>query len=163
MHPMGCLWREYDCPFFFLFSTVNYMLVVVVVFLRFDLKIYIYWLTDWWSLLVLYDAILLSRADSLRRLTVILNEWLWLFMARYEYPRAALFGCYRADDSWRHVQLLPSRLVLCTPYNHAACHVTSCKLSHIHRVPRHASLAVTCHLRFWQNDRDLLCAGRVLR
>ena len=27
---------------------------------------------------------------------------------------------------------------------------------HIHKV--HACLAVTCHLRFWQNDRDLLRA-----
>ena len=54
---------------------------------------------------------------------------------------------------WWHVKLLPSRRVLCTPYNNAPCHL---KQSHIRRV--HACLAVTCHLHFWQNDRDLLRA-----
>ena len=33
--------------------------------------------------------------------------------------------------------------------------------SHIHKV--HACLAVTCHLHFWQNDRDLLRATAVTR
>ena len=31
--------------------------------------------------------------------------------------------------------------------------------SHIHKM--HACLVVTCHLHFWQNDRDLLCATAV--
>ena len=31
--------------------------------------------------------------------------------------------------------------------------------SHIHRV--HVCLAVTCHLHFWRNDQDLLCATAV--
>ena len=31
--------------------------------------------------------------------------------------------------------------------------------SHIHRM--HACLAVTCHLHFWQNDRDIYCATAV--
>ena len=38
-------------------------------------------------------------------------------------------------------------------------HVTSCKATCIHKV--HASLAVTCHLHFWQNGRDLLRATAV--
>ena len=46
--------------------------------------------------------------------------------------------------------------VLCTPYNHALCHFMQ---SHIG--PVNACLAVTCHLHFWQNDRDLLCATAV--
>jgi len=33
--------------------------------------------------------------------------------------------------------------------------------SHIHKV--YACLAVTCHLRFWQNDWDLLRATAVTR
>ena len=33
--------------------------------------------------------------------------------------------------------------------------------SHIRKV--YACLAVTCHLRFWQNDRDLLRATAVTR
>ena len=59
---------------------------------------------------------------------------------------------------WCHMKLLPSRRVLCTPYNHAPCHFMQ---SHIRKV--YACLAVTCHLHFWQNDRDLLCANVVTR
>ena len=54
------------------------------------------------------------------------------------------------------MKLLLSRRVLCTPYNHEPRHFMQ---SHIHRVL--ACLAVTCHLHFWQNDRDLLCATAV--
>ena len=53
---------------------------------------------------------------------------------------------------------LPSRHVLCTPYNHAPCHFMQ---SHIRKL--YACLAVTCHLHFWQNDRDLLRATAVTR
>ena len=59
---------------------------------------------------------------------------------------------------WCHKKLLPSRRVLCTPYNHAPCHFMQ---SHIRKV--YACLAVTCHLRFWQNDRGLLRATAVTR
>ena len=59
---------------------------------------------------------------------------------------------------WCHVKLLPSRRVLCTLYNHAPCHFIQ---SHILRV--HACLAGTCHLHFWQNDRDLLRVTAVTR
>ena len=47
---------------------------------------------------------------------------------------------------------------LCTPYNHAPCHVMQ---SNIRKM--HACLAVTRHLHFWQNDRDLLRATAVTR
>ena len=46
-----------------------------------------------------------------------------------------------------------SAQVLCTPYNHAPCHFMQ---SHIRKV--YVCLAVTCHLHFQQNDRDLLHA-----
>ena len=61
---------------------------------------------------------------------------------------------------WCHNNLLPesqSRRVLCTPYNHAPCHFMQ---SHIRKV--YACLAVTCHLRLWQNDRGLLRATSFL-
>ena len=48
--------------------------------------------------------------------------------------------------------------VLRTPYNHAARHFMQ---SHIRTV--YVCLAVTCHLHFWQNDRDLLHAAVVTR
>ena len=54
---------------------------------------------------------------------------------------------------WCHMKLLPSRRVLCTPYNHAPCHFMK---SHIRKV--YACLAVTCHLHFWRNDRGILRA-----
>ena len=52
-----------------------------------------------------------------------------------------------------HETAAVSAQVLFTPYNHAPCHFMQ---SHIRKV--YACLAVTCHLYFWQNDRDLLCA-----
>ena len=55
---------------------------------------------------------------------------------------------------WCQMKLLPSRRVLCTPYNHAPCHFTQ---SHIRKV--YACLAVTCHLHFWRNDRGILRAA----
>ena len=51
-----------------------------------------------------------------------------------------------------------SAQVLCTPYNHAPCHFMQ---SHIRKV--YVCLAVTWHLHFWQNDRDLLRATAVTR
>ena len=59
---------------------------------------------------------------------------------------------------WYHMKLLPSRRVLCTPYNHAPCHFMQ---SHIRKV--YACLAVTCHLHFWQNNRCLSRATAVTR
>ena len=63
---------------------------------------------------------------------------------------------------WCHMKLLPSRRVLCTPYNHAPCHFMQ---SHIRACvfSCNACLAVTCHLHFWQNDRGLLRATAVTR
>ena len=63
-----------------------------------------------------------------------------------------------------YLQLVPhetaavSAQVLCTPYNHEPCHFMQ---SHIRKV--YARLAVTCHLHFWQNDRDRLRATAVTR
>ena len=57
-----------------------------------------------------------------------------------------------------HETAAVSAQVLCTPYNHAPCHFMQ---SHILKV--YACLAVTCHLHFWQNDRDLLRATVVTR
>ena len=55
-----------------------------------------------------------------------------------------------------HETAAVSAQVLCTPYNHVQCHFMQ---SHICKV--YACLAVTCHLHFWQNDQDLLCATAV--
>ena len=52
--------------------------------------------------------------------------------------------------------LMPSRRVLCTPYSHAPCHFMQSYTGMVY-----VCLAVTCHLPFWQNDRDLLRATAV--
>ena len=57
-----------------------------------------------------------------------------------------------------HESAAVSAQVLCTPYNHAPYHFMQ---SHIRKV--YACLAVTCHLHFWQNDRDLSRATAVTR
>ena len=57
-----------------------------------------------------------------------------------------------------HMKLLPSRRVLCTPYNHAPCHFMQ---NHIRKV--YACLAVTSHLHVWQNGRGLLRVTAVTR
>ena len=67
-------------------------------------------------------------------------------------------GVLKRWHGWGHIKLLPPRRVLCTTYNHAPYHFMQ---SHKRKV--HACLAVTCHLHFWQNDRDLLRATAVTR
>ena len=81
--------------------------------------------------LLLYSAILRSRADALRS-HAILNELLAFYSTFLNLHRssvlAALCGCYVAGAT--SVKLLSSRRVLRTPYNHAPFHVTSCKATY---------------------------------
>ena len=81
---------------------------------------------------------------------------MWFYMSEY----SAFLNIHRSGVLTALAWLVPqesaaresqSRRVLCTPYNHAPCHFMQ---SHIRKV--YACLAVTCHLRFWQNDRGLL-------
>ena len=60
-----------------------------------------------------------------------------------------LSGVLTALTGWYHVKLLPSWHILCTPFNL----VISYKCTYVG-----CMRVVTCHLHFWQNDRDLLCA-----
>ena len=78
----------------------------------------------------------------------------WLFIVHFWIFTEMVY--LQRWHGWCHKNLLPSRHVLCTPYNHAPCHFMQ---SHIRKV--YACLAVTCHLRFWQNDRGLLRATAV--
>ena len=109
----------------------------------------------WWWWLVLYSAILRSQADSLRS-HVILHEWLAYFIARFLISTEVVY--LQRWHGWCYMNLLPSRRVLCTPYNHAPCHFMQ---RHIRKL--YACLAVTCHLHFSQDDRDLLRATTVTR
>ena len=109
----------------------------------------IYWL-------LLYSVVLCSSAYSLRS-HVILQEWIAFYITFLNIHRSgvltALAWLVPQESAARESQ---SRRVLCTPYDHAPCHFMQ---SHIHKV--YACLAVTCHLRFWQNDRGLLHATAV--
>ena len=105
-------------------------------------------LVRWWWLL-LYSTILCSRADSLR-LHVILHSAAFysVFLNIHQSGVLTVLALLVPHET---AAILAQ--VLCTTYNHAPCH---CMQSHIHKV--YACLAVTCHLHFWQNDRDLLHA-----
>ena len=108
-----------------------------------------------------YSAVIRPRAETLRS-HVVLHERRTFYSAFFFF----FFFFYISTEvvylqrwhGWCHMKLLPSLRVLCTPYNHAPHHFMQ---SHIHKV--HVSLAVTCHLHFWQNDRDLLRATAVTR
>ena len=57
-----------------------------------------------------------------------------------------------------HETVAVSAQVLCTPYNHAPCHIMQSPLRKVYMC-----LAVTCHLHVWQDDWDLLRATAVTR
>ena len=99
----------------------------------------------WWMLS--YNAILRSRVDSLRS-HVILHEWRAFYRAFLISTKVA---CLQHWHGWCHMKLLPSRSKFCVHHT-TMHHVTSCKAT-ICKV--YAYLVVTCHLHFWQNDRDL--------
>ena len=104
------------------------------------------------SWLLLYSAILelFSSRLTARACDSSLHEWL----ARFRISTEVVYlQCWR---SWCHMKLLSCQHVLCTPYNPAPCHFMQSRICRVH-----ACLAVTCHLHFWQNDRDLLRATAV--
>ena len=108
--------------------------------------------------IALFSA-LLSRLTALARG----STWVTSFVAHFVVVFCFL-NIHRSGLLAALARLVPhetavvSAQVLCTPYNHAPCHF---KQSHIRKV--YACLAVTCHLHFWQNDRDLLRATAVTR
>ena len=103
----------------------------------------------------------LSWADSLH-LHVVLHEWL-VFLQRFFFffffffnpPKWCTYSAGMAGATWNCSRLGASSVYT---IHHAPCHFMQ---SHIRKV--YACLAVTCHLHFWQNDRDLLRATAVTR
>ena len=94
---------------------------------------------------------------------VILNEWLCPFIAciiniHGSGVLVALCGCCMAGATWNVCRFGASSVYTIQPCTRLQCHFIQ---SHIGRV--YACLAVTCHLHFWQNDRDLLPATAVTR
>ena len=68
-------------------------------------------------------------------------------------------GVLKRWHGWCHMKLQPSRRKFCVHHT-TMHHVTSCKATYVTVC---VCLAVTCHLHFWQNDRDLLLATAVTR
>ena len=101
----------------------------------------------------LYSAGLCSRADS-QRSHVILHERQAFYSAFFWISTQVVYlQCWHG---WCPMKLLPSRRKFCV--HHTTWHFMQ---SHIGKV--YACLAVTCHLHFWQNDRDPLRATAVTR
>ena len=84
-----------------------------------------------------------------------MNDWLFIACFLNIHWSGVLTG-----PAWLvpHETAGVSAQVLCRPYNRAPCLFMQ---SHICKV--YVCLAVTCHLHFWQNDRDLLRATAVTR
>ena len=93
----------------------------------------------WW--LLSHGAVILCSLLSLQIYCafityLVLNERLSLFIARFEYPpKWCTYSALWFLHGWCHVRLLPFRGVLCAPYDHAPCHVTSCKATYIGCMP----------------------------
>ena len=79
----------------------------------------------WW--LLLYSAILRSRADSLRS-HVILHEWLDFIARLWISTEVAVY--LQRWHGWCHMKLLPSRGKFCVHHT-TMHHVTSCKATYI--------------------------------
>ena len=110
------------------------------------------WLIDWLIDNHLHSAILRSLEQThCARLWFYMSDK--LFIARFLNIHQS--GVLTAL-AWLvpHETVAISAQVLCTSYNHAPGHFMQ---SHIRKM--YACLAVTCHLHFWQNDRDLLRGG----
>ena len=102
----------------------------------------------------LYSAIFRSWADSLCS-HVILHEWLDFYSAFFWISIEVVY--LQHWHGWCHMKLQPSRRMFCVHHT-TMHHVTLWKATYVRCM--HV-LAVTCHLHFWQNDRDLLCAASV--
>ena len=127
---------------FFVFCFFWLVFVFFVCFFVFNFLLMI-------AYIALFSA-LLSRLAALPCGTT----WVTSFLSRvFEYPpKWCTYNAGMVETAAVTAQ------VLCTPDNHAPCRFMQ---SHIRKVC--ACLAVTCHLHFWQNDRDLLRAAAVTR
>ena len=106
------------------------------------------WLVDW----LIDDRFYIALFSALEQTHC---ARMWFYMSDFFFFFLQGSGVLTAL-AWLvpHETAAVSAQVLCTPYNHAPCHFMQ---SHIRKI--HTCLAVTCHLHFWQNDRDFLWSG----
>ena len=78
------------------------------------------------------------------------------FIAHNLMSTEALFDCFMAGATRNCCRLGARSVYAIQPCTILRCHFIQ---GHLRRVP--VCLVVTCHLHFWQNDRDLLRATAV--
>ena len=101
-------------------------------------------------LMIAYVALFSTLKQTLC-LHVILREWLTFLSIFLKYPlKWCTYSAGMAGATWNCSHLGASSVYTIQPFTFMQ--------SHIHKVYHNVYLAVTCHLHFWQNDRDLLCA-----
>ena len=105
----------------------------------------------------LYSAILRSLEQThCARMWFYMSDW--LFIARFFFfflypPKWCTYSAGMAGATWNCSRLGASSVYTIQPRS------MSLHANHIRKV--YACLAVTCHLHFWQNDRDRLRATAV--
>ena len=92
----------------------------------------------------------------LSRLTALAcgSTWVTGFLYCFFFKISTEVVYLQRWHGWCHMKLQPSRRRFCVHHT-TMHHVTSCKATYVR------CLAVTCHLYFWQNDRDLLSATAI--
>ena len=77
-----------------------------------------------------HDRLYVALVSILQSLKM--SDCQYCFKARFEYPlKCCTYSGVWLLRGWCHMKLLPSRRILCTPYNHTPCHVTSCKTTKV--------------------------------
>ena len=96
------------------------------------------------------------------RCTLVICGSEWVTVAFYHAVLNIHWSGVLSVLSGCHVKLLPFQCTFCahhtTMYTIQPCASLHCHFipNHIHKV--HVCLGVTCHLHFWPNDQNLLCA-----
>ena len=104
--------------------------------------------------IALFSA-LLSRLTAFAWGSTWVTSLVALFFFFDYPPRWYTYSAGMAGATWNCSRLSTSPVYTIQPI---PCHFMQ---SHIRKV--YVCLAVTCHMHFWQNDRDLLCATVVTR
>jgi len=109
--------------------------------------------------IVLFSA---SKQSHCRSVACHVTQWVtvaihWLFLNIHWPVVTVLFGCYMAGPMWNCCHLSARSVYTIQPCTSLQCHFIQ---SHMCR--GHVCLAVTCHLHFWQNDRDHFCSAVVM-
>ena len=85
------------------------------------------------------------------KLYVILNEWLLLFIGRFEHAPKWVYLQRCLVVAW----LLPCEMAAISAHSVYICIITHHFMqSHIRRVYACLAVCITCHLHFWQNGHD---------